>query len=245
MPSFAIIAEGVTDQAVIENILQGFFQMDDELVVNHVQPPRELKNRVPAPGGWTLVFQSLRNGDYRKSLQFNDYVVIHIDTDVSEETGFDVSHRAPDGNALSPEELIKQVGEKLVGVMDLEFYKQNAGRIVFAIAVDSIECWLMPLLYSDEVAKKTKVTGCLQAADWKLRRLNRPALSKGDHKVLSSYDMASREYMKHKKLMEHCDANPSLHVFVSLLQALSRDAAGETVSELVSGDNKSSDSSES
>jgi len=42
MPSFAIIAEGVTDQAVLENLLIGYFgDGDDEPVVNHFHPPRE------------------------------------------------------------------------------------------------------------------------------------------------------------------------------------------------------------
>ncbi len=53
VPSFAILAEGVTDQAVMENILLGYFgDEDEEPVVTYVQPPRDTK---AAPGGWTLV----------------------------------------------------------------------------------------------------------------------------------------------------------------------------------------------
>src|SRR5262249_54304232 len=157
-------AEGVTDQAVVENILHGFFGGDDDLVVNHVQPPRDATPKgVPAPGGWTLVFRSLKAGDHKKALQLNDFVVVHIDTDVSEDPGFDVSHRAEDGRALRPEELIEQVKARLVAAMDAEFYARHAARFVFAIAVDAIECWLLPLLYEDEAAKKAKVTGCLEA----------------------------------------------------------------------------------
>jgi hypothetical protein len=106
----AIIAEGVTDQAVLENILLGYFGDDEgELVVNHVQPPREApsKGRVPAP-----------------------------------------------------------------------------------------------------------------AADDKLRRLNRPLLSTAGHKSLASYEAASRDYAKHRKLMACRSENPSLDVFVKNLEAL-------------------------
>ena len=188
MPSFAIIAEGVTDQAVIENILRGYFAADDELVVNHVQPPRDAtpKGGNPAPGGWTLVFRSLRAGDHRKALQLNDYVIIHLDTDVSEEPGYEVSPRAADGRALPPDELIEQVKIKLVAAMGPEFYARHAARIVFAVAVDAIECWLLPLLYDGEAAKKAKITGCLEAADRKLRRLNQPTLSTAGSKSLAS-----------------------------------------------------------
>ena len=225
MPSFAVIAEGATDQAVLENILCGYFDEDDP-VVNRVQPPPTVKGIEPAPGGWTLVFRSLRAGEHRRALQFNDYVLIHIDTDVCEEPGFDVSRRAADGRSLRPEELIEQVKLKLIAAMDPEFCARNAARIVFAIAVDSIECWLLPLLYGGEAAKKAKITGGLDAANMKLQRLNNPPLSKGDSKILASYESASREYSKHKKLMKHRDENPSLDVFVANLEALDPSALG-------------------
>jgi len=142
MSSFAIIAEGVTDQTVLENILQGYFHTEDD------------------------------------------------------------------------------------SAMDPEFCTRNAGRIVFAIAVDSIECWLLPLLYDGEAAKKAKITGCLEAANWKLRRLNRPPLSTADSKNLASYERASRDYAKHRKLMGHRGENPSLDVFVENLAALGDGSAG-------------------
>jgi hypothetical protein len=245
MSSFAIIAEGVTDQVVLENILYGYFHAEaeeDEPVVTHVQPPRDAtsKGRVPAPGGWTLVFRSLRAGDHRKALQLNDYVIVHIDTDVSEEPGYDVSHRASDGRPLRPEELIEQVTKKLISAMDPEFCARNAGRIVFAIAVDSIECWLLPLLYDGEAAKKAKITGCLDAADWKLRRLNRPPLSMAGAKSLSSYEKTSRDYAKHRKLMEHRGENPSLDVFVKNLEALGSEPARDVGNDSVPGEDESS-----
>lgn len=237
MPSFAIIAEGVTDQAVLENILRGYFSAEDEPVVNYVQPPRDATStgRDPAPGGWTLVFRSLRAGDHRKALQLNDYVIIHIDTDVSEDPGYDVSRRAEDGRSLRPDELIEQVKIKLAA-MDPVFFARNAARIVFAIAVDSIECWLLPLLYDGEPAKKAKITGCLKAADWKLRRLHQPPLSTADSKTLASYERVSQAYTKQRKLLEHRGQNPSLDVFVTNLEALGAGPAGDAEGGVEPGD---------
>lgn len=220
MPSFAIIAEGATDQAVIENILKGFFGGDEDPVVNYVHPPPST-SRDPAPGGWTLVLRSLRAADHRKALQLNDYVVIHIDTDVSEEKGYDVP-RALDGQPLTPEQLIEQVKNRLIDVMGRERFEPIASRVVFAIAVDSIECWLLPLLYDgDPPKKKAKTTGCLGAADRKLRRLGRATLSKSDdEKLLASYEAESKGYRRYKVLMQHRAANPSLDVFAKNLEAL-------------------------
>jgi hypothetical protein len=104
--------------------------------------------------------------------------------------------------------------------MDPGFCARNAARILFAVAVDSIECWLLPLLYDGETAKKAKITGCLDAVDWKLRRLGRPPLSTAGSKSLASYERASRDYAKRRTLMARCGENPSLDVFVKSLPAL-------------------------
>jgi hypothetical protein len=101
-------------------------------------------------------------------------------------------------------------------------------EVLFAIAVDSIECWLLPLLYDGEPAKKAKTTGCLDAADWKLRRLKRPPLSTAGSKIPASYEAASREYTKRRTLTAHRGENPSLDVFVRNLEALSAGAPPET-----------------
>ena len=51
-----------------------------------IQPPEPIPGEAKPPGGWTLVFRSLAQGDHLEALARNDYVVIHIDTDVSEDS---------------------------------------------------------------------------------------------------------------------------------------------------------------
>ena len=80
MPTIGVIAEGPTDQTVIENILLGYFEeSDDDTDIRFVQPSRPLGED---PGGWGLVFKSLERKDHEGALQFSDFLVIHIDTDV-------------------------------------------------------------------------------------------------------------------------------------------------------------------
>jgi hypothetical protein len=120
---FALIAEGITDAAVIENILIGFFQDDEEEpAVNPVQlcDGRPLAPGQAPPGGWTLVLDALRSGSVAKALQTNDYVVIHIDSDVCEEKGFDVPRREG-AQPLAPLELAAKVRERLVSIIDTQF----------------------------------------------------------------------------------------------------------------------------
>lgn len=219
MLKFAIIAEGPTDQTVIENILLGYFEdQDSEPAINFVQPPRPLSE---TPAGWGHVFKSLERRDYEGALQYNDYLVIHIDTDVQEEPGFDVPRR-DEGKELAVSERVKRVIVRLKQDIEDDFNTANAARILFAIAVDTIECWLLPLLYADQ--KATKITGCLESANRALRKANHNALSAGDNKFIQAYETASSSYRKRKTLVEHRTRNPSLELFVEQLDALSNRA---------------------
>jgi hypothetical protein len=222
--TFGIIAEGITDQIVIENILAGCFGgEDDELMVNYVQPPLDQtgQSSEPAPGGWGMVFKSLETGDHRKALQWADYVVIQIDTDVSEQPGFDVLWREG-GRELTVEELIARVIGKLQGCMGQEFCTAHGDRLIFAVAVPGIECWLLPLFFDNNKAEK--IAGCLAAVNRERLRRNRDPLSRtghrGDSKDPRSYADASNDYVDHRKLMAVYARNPSLRLFVERLESI-------------------------
>lgn len=227
MPSFGIVAEGITDQIVIDNIISGYFgDHDEEPAINYVQPLLDATGAKdePEPGGWGMVLRFLQLGRHREALQFNDYLVLHIDTDVSEQKGFDVPHRE-DGRELTVPELAARVREKLEGVIGAEDCARHGHRLVFAIAVHGIECWLLPLYYQDNRAGK--ITGCLQAVNEAHRKRNQRPLStqgrRGDSKDPRSYRDASRAYTKRKHLLALCDKNPSLALFVA---ELARTAGG-------------------
>src|SRR5437764_7354557 len=112
MGDFAIVAEGKTDQAVLRNILIGFFAgAGEEPLVNFEQPPLDATGQHgDPPGGWPLVMQYFQQGKFRQALQFNRYLIVHLDTDRSEDYGVP---RQRDGKDLSPEELIEGVKERI------------------------------------------------------------------------------------------------------------------------------------
>lgn len=230
MATFGIIAEGVTDQAILENILYGYFgDRDEEPVINAVQPPRDAtgQSREPPQGGWGLVFKSLEAGAHRKALQFNDFVVIQIDTDVSQEKGFDVPWR-DGGRDLSVEELVERTIKRLKDSMGHDFCAEHGDRLIFAVAVHQIECWLLPLFDSN---KADKITGCLAAVNHELgKRGKRPLASREGEKFPRSYQEASREYAKRRVLMKSYPRNPSLKIFIERLEALAVGVQGSAES---------------
>lgn len=217
MATFGFIGEGITDQLIIEDILLGFSNTHDldEPEILPLQPPFDY-----APGGWTLVFHYLRRGEYRNALQTLDYLVIHVDTDRSEDVGFDVAKNNEAG-VLAPEALIEKVVEKLIELIGKENYEAHASRFIFAIAVDSTECWLMPLVFQDSKAEKT--TGCLDALNYELKIVRGESrLSLADHsgKDAKAYRKISRDYRKPKVFRMCVPKNPSLTLFVRQLERL-------------------------
>jgi len=209
---FGVIAEGVCDQIVIENILIGCFP-ESEPVVIPFHPPQDPPG---SPGGWTRVFNSLARGDVQQAFSNHcNYVVIHIDTDVQEEAGFDVPR------CKDVAERVKRVVARLEKEIDPSVLQAGRERILFAVAVDSIECWLLPLLYDND--KSGKTTGCLGAANFELRKRKEDGLGSDDKKFPPAYESASKDYRKQKKLRSCVGKNPSLRIFVEGIDGLTRD----------------------
>jgi hypothetical protein len=219
MTTIGILSEGRTDQKVIRQVLLGFFadQGDavDALEINPFFPPEVGLPGEPEEGGWTVLKRRLLDGHHLQALQFNSYIVIHIDTDVCDQPGYDVSRLDPGTkSALEPAQLREAIKMRLIEWLGHDFFDKHGQRVLFAIAVDTIECWLLPLL-EDKRAKQSKTTGCAKAANEALRRAGRDSLDRGD--TLKRYADEAAPYRKHKVLFEKGPLNPSLGAFLSEL----------------------------
>lgn len=214
MPSFALVTEGLTDQIVIENILVGFFN-DPNLEINPLQPLRDEtdRNRAITAGNWYKVLEYCSSEEFRGAFQFNDYVIVQIDTDVAADYG--VSDRDEEGVELSTEAIIERVKTLLVEHIGQEFHGNYAPRILFAISVQSTECWLLPLFFTDN--RKSKTVNCLDTLNQGLKT-KKPYFIDPKNKNPRYYDNISSEYTKHKKLMQLHTSSPSLEAFVHELE---------------------------
>jgi len=215
MPNFALVTEGLTDQIIIENIIFGFFD-DPDISVNPLQPLRDEtdRSRTISPGNWHQVLEYCASGRFRGAFQFNDYVIVQIDTDVA--VDYNVSDRDEEGNEFSVEEMIARVRAVLIARIGQEFYDKYASRILFAISVQSIECWLLPLLFSDK-KKQSKTINCLGTLNQELTRKKSFSIDPNNKKP-EYYEAISVEYTKHRKLMALYNSNPSLEAFVHDLE---------------------------
>lgn len=218
MIAFGLITEGVTDQEVISNILAGFYD-DPDILITELQPLRDEtdKNTSLSYGGWGNLIEYCRSENFKQALQIINCLVIQVDTDVCEDYG--VSKKS-DGNDLSVEDLINKVVEKFIEIIGNDFYAQYQDRILFAISVHSIECWLLPVFYTDK--RKSKIVNCLDTLNQELSKKKRFTIDK-NNKNLDYYRDISEVFSKKKNLKKYFPHNPSFDFFIQKLSSIQID----------------------
>jgi hypothetical protein len=204
MNDFALITEGPTDQAVIGNILRGYFQ--DNIYMTHLQPPDETDKHRAKYGGWELVLNYCET-ELANALSYNRYIIIHIDTDIQR------IEKYKEGRELTPDEVIDNARLMLIAKIGDQFYNKYQDRIIFAIAVHSIECWILPIYC--KARERGKIKGCLTRLDRCIKRKS-PKLS--TNKTANNYLQMTKVYGKRKTLMKMYLMNPSFKVFIEEIE---------------------------
>jgi len=215
MTNFGLITEGLTDQIVIESILAGYFNNPD-IDIRPLQPERDKddQNKSHNYGGWSQVFAYCESNNFKEAFQFIDYIIIQIDTDVSE--NYNIAKQDENGE-FTPQQLIAKVIDKFRDGIGEYFYNTNQQKIIFAISVHSIECWLLPLYYTDK-QKKAKCKNCLNTLNYELSKQHKFTIDK-NAKNPEYYREIAKEYGKNKVLMKHYQDNPSLKIFIEEIES--------------------------
>jgi hypothetical protein len=165
------------------------------------------------------VLQYLRTKQYQKALLHHRFLIVQVDTDVAEDVGFDVPRQDRNG-PIPIDQFIRNVVERLRSEINEEDRTLYGDRFIFAIGVEQLECWLLPLWFAG--AKANQTVNCTE----RLGRCNqlRNELTRHNFKWIQrkpkehlSYDLASRGYRKRAVLMEQGAKNPSLRVFLEEL----------------------------
>jgi hypothetical protein len=211
MAKFGLVAEGITDQIVIENILYGFYKnyndLDEE--IQPLEPPRDETDMRQAYSefgtGWSAIFNYLSETRFRDDVLNNEYVIIQIDTDVAED--FNCSKNQ------SVEAIIKCVIETMVAKIDSKniFYQEHRKKIIFAISVHSLECWILPIYESN---KKEKIIKCEEKLKKAIPKVSKKLKIEKNYK---NYNKLTQEFLKHKKLMKIVSQNSSFQIFIKSL----------------------------
>lgn len=218
MTSFALVTEGETDQVVLENIIQTIYldAIDEEVDIRPVQPlyDETSKSRREVFGGWEQALEFCASKDrLLEALSINDFLVIHLDSDICSDDKINIPFVTPEGHK-STRQIIEDMKSLISSRIPIEVYEEHRSKIIFAIAVHSTECWLLPL-HARRDGDKSQMVNC----ENRLRR----ALA--EHKVkyvkdARSYEDFSRAFRKINNIQSaqaHCE---SLDDFIDTLQAL-------------------------
>jgi hypothetical protein len=191
--------------------------MFDDVDVNPLQPVRDEtdQNRQGNHGGWEKIFEHCQNDEsILSALSSNDYVVIHIDTDCAEHVNFGVA-LTENGADKTDERLIAEVKELIASKVNTDIYQSYQNQILFAVAVHSLECWLL-VLYADTDKEAAKTKRC----EYHLKRLLIKKNMPYQKDAPCYIQLCGRKQMKNLK--DVCGRNQSLSVFVADLMRINQ-----------------------
>ena len=235
-----IIAEGKSDLSVIINILRGIFDINDgsitylrpELHVDETDLSEEGKTgemREDEFSNWTLVKKECQSKE--KIIDFLDvpilderFVVIQIDTAECEDKGYDVVRPQKKNSNRYREDYSKELVEAVAIKMNEWLGNNeeiNENQLVFAIAVEETEAWLLTQYESgrQDTAKyndpKKRLDTVLNQKFSK-KKINE-ILKKS---VLEKHNLLSKPFSQKKKLDKYRKLNHSLDAFCVSLENL-------------------------
>ena len=203
---FAIAGEGLTDFIILRNLLIGFFN-DKNLSVRRLLP--EAKEAF----GWGNLFDQLSRDIFRNGFEFNDYVIVQVDSGTCEDWKEGIKHIGDDETQI--EGFVQQIIQVLIKKIGEAFYAENKHKIIFAVAVHDIECWILPFI-SEKASDHSKLVNCInpieRIAGKKGFYIHQKNYQEGKH-----YEELSKGMTKQKDLVRLYKLNPSLKILVDKL----------------------------
>lgn len=196
MHTVGLICEGVSEINVMETLLGRY--LGDDFLVNPVEPETKVENGIRKQvgnGGWPRVLSHCNEQKFREVLERNDFLVIQIDSDACQLYGV---NPYDESNQLKTHEILyKDIVTRLCRDISTDCLKDYSGRIIFAVCFDEIECWLLPIYYTDK--NRCREHNCIHTLNKVLSRKNLPAIPNGDDKNSPNGLKAYRSILKNIK----------------------------------------------
>ena len=205
-----LITEGITDQIVIEKILLAWTN-DNDLFITPLQPKEN------ESGNWDKVFKYCESEDFKGAFtsQFAyNFVVIQIDTDFMQREKVSEKYKI-DLQNLTVTEIVEKFKAKFIELMGEDFYAIYQQQIIFAIAVQEIECWLLPIYFDIQPQKAAKTVNCIETLNTILPQKEGFYLHA---KELNYYRKMTKHFRNRKNIEKFCLKNESFNLFIRYLE---------------------------
>jgi hypothetical protein len=213
MPKIGIIAEGETDQAVIENILVGLgIDAADVIPLR----PKLRKDKIDkAYQGGTL--QGVKN-DCLERIEFdrffqiadNELIIIQLDTAECEDTDIGIVRPSKENNPNYASELRQNAVAKVDEWLENNF----KDKLLYAITIEEMESWILTIYLNEEKDKNKDTINRINPKEKLQTELNRHKITmKGCRDAKAFAEKQSRDFRKGKNLNLFITRNRSLYDF--------------------------------
>jgi hypothetical protein len=218
---FALISEGPSEHRIIKHIISKYFK-DYDPDINQIQPKLVDGKQDPAtPGGWNEVLKYCERDELKDILIENDFLIIQIDTDQSQSSPFNISHTNQDSTLKTSEILHSNVTRKLTGLIRQDIKGTHGDRILFAICIHTIECWLLPLFYRNN--QRTKTQNCIDTLNTSFRRNNIHIITtknKNKPNGIKAYETALKRWRRKQDIHKYAQYNVGFQRFIDSLETI-------------------------
>ncbi len=214
-----LIAEGASELRILKHIIGRYLGTEHD--INEIQPKTNAEGTQIIPGGWDRVITTFEfENTVKDALVENDYVLIQIDTDQAQTAPFSVNVLDENGQYCKPEVLHQRVSERILNrIPNLDESERN--RVILAICISEIECWLLPLYYND--SKRCKTTGCIALLNQKLSSNKIDPLPNGNKNssgAQKTYNTILKNLKKLKEIEECAQYNYGFQYFIQQLKTI-------------------------
>lgn len=205
MKTIGLICEGVSEINIMTRILSKY--LNDNVIVNPIEPETKTENGFLVQngyGGWQQVLAHCNDETVEKILEFNDYLLIQIDTDASIQKGYDVAPQDANGQPKGVAVFFQDIKKRLLANISEAVQTKYEGRIIFAICMNEIECWLLPLYYNDK--NRCKTNNCIFALNQALGKKNLGGIPDKDKNGAFARNVYQKilKNFKNKKTIQDC-----------------------------------------
>lgn len=216
---FAFITEGPSEHRILKHIVHKYFKELEylDIEINQIQP-KMTNGKQASVGGWNEVLKYCSRPELKDIFVENDYLIIQLDTDQSETAPFSISHSKSGGIAKTSTELFVEVQDKMIALMGSEIWGEYRHRILFAICIHTIECWLLPLFAPPK--KAVAIRKCLSTLNMELhkKKINPiPNKDKNNPQSIRTYETVLKNWRRKQDII---DSSMYSFGFEKLVEAL-------------------------
>lgn len=218
----ALATEGKSEHWIIKHIIENYFK-GTEILFRQIQP-QIFDDKQESIGGWLEVLKFCeRTDDIKAALIETDYLVIQIDTDESQNVNFGVSHTKQGNLTKTHEELYADVIGKIKGIINNQVLIEYSNKIIFAVCIHTIECWLLPIYFTNNHKRDTR--NCLTTLNVELRRRDYDLVphKKQKEKRKIVYESILRNWKKKKDIVQSANHNVGFSNFIETLATINID----------------------